>query len=103
MSETFKESEHYVYWGALQLALHMKDYLQSDLIKVKGDTRVLGKKETIVNILDFLCQDKYRIINFLYNDMAIKFAPVKDKKGKLKAYKPIKFCFMGAVKRNLKK
>jgi hypothetical protein len=83
MSETFKESEHYAYWGALQLALHMKNYLQSDSTKGKGDTRVLRKTETIVNILDFLCQDKYRMINFLYNDMAIKFSPVKDKKGKL--------------------
>lgn len=101
MSETFKESEHYAYWGALQLALNMKNYLQSASTKGKGDTRVLGKKETIVNILDFLCQDKYRMINFLYNDMTIKFAPVKDKTGKLKAYKPIQILFHECSKKKL--
>ena len=94
----FSTEEHYTYWGALQLSLWLIDFLSG---KYEADARILKKPESIINILKFLCRSKSDMLTFLYNKECISFklTPVKDKKGKLKAYMPIKLTWGKASKR----
>jgi len=49
------------------------------------------KSKNIVNLLEFLLKNKMDMLNYIYNDdVDIGTTPVKDKKGKIKEYKPYK-------------
>ena len=49
------------------------------------------KPKNIINLLEFLLKNKMDMLNFIYNDgMDIGTVPIKDKKGKIKEYKPYK-------------
>ncbi len=84
----FNTEEHYEYWGALQLSLWLIDFLSGKYY----DAKSLRTPGTVINILKFLCRSKSDMLTFLYNKegIGLKLAPVKDKKGKIKAYMPTK-------------
>ena len=96
----FGAEEHYVYWGALQISLWLIDVFTK---KAKDDGRIIGKPETLVNILEFLCRNKSDMLTFLYNKEGIGFrlSPVKDKKGRVKCYQPVKFFWRGYSKKQI--
>lgn len=49
------------------------------------------KPKNIINLLEFLLKNKMDMLNYIYNeDIVIGTIPIKDKKGKIKEYKPYK-------------
>ena len=98
---TIEDKDHYAYWGAVQLALWMQDFLTN--AKSNDDYRVMCKPETLSGILHFLCQNKSDMLNLLLNKegLALRMAPVKDKKGKLKTYKPISLVWNGYSRKQI--
>lgn len=98
---TIEDKDHYAYWGAVQIALWMQDFLKN--AKSERDCRVMYKPETLCNILHFLCQNKSDMLNLLMNkeSLTLRLAPVKDKKGKLNTYKPISLVWNGYSRKQI--
>lgn len=88
----------FVWWGASQLALWLADFL-TDTTK---ENQLLRKPKTLANILTFLTQNKADMLNFLNSSgsVGLKLAPIRDKKGKVKEYKPVCLEWAGYSKRD---
>lgn len=72
------------WWGAMLLAKRIISIIQL------GDA-AFKKPKDIVNLLEFLLKNKMDMLNYIYNEgIAIGTIPIKDKKGKIKEYKPYK-------------
>ena len=72
------------WWGAMLLAKRIISIIQL------GD-KAFKKPKNIINLLEFLLKNKMDMLNFIYNEgMDIGTVPIKDKKGKIKEYKPYK-------------
>lgn len=81
-----KPEYHYSWWGGVLLAKSLITAIE------RGDRR-LSQPKNIINLLQFLMKSKANMLNFMYHeDLVICTAPIKDKKGKVKEYKP--YCLM---------
>ena len=83
----------FVWWGASRLALWLADYLNDK----QSTNKLMKNNETIANILTYLSQNKADMLNFLYSSSSVglKLAPIRDKKGKIKCYKPVSMVWSG--------
>lgn len=94
-SEHINEPKYrWSWWGAMLLANRLISAIQS------GDV-AFRKPKNIVNLLEFLLKNKMDMLNYIYNeDVVIGTTPVKDKKGKIKEYKPYKLIWGAGTPKN---
>lgn len=92
-----KPEYHYSWWGGLLLAKALIVMLEN------GDSKLRRPLNTI-NLLKFLMESKADMLNFMYNeDLVICTAPIKNKNGKVKEYKPYRLMFNSGTPEKLVK
>lgn len=93
--ELFNSDEYYYsWWGAMLLAKKIKAHIENH-----KPNDILGKPKYIYSMLDFLLKSKSDMLNFIFNDdVTIMCSPIKDKKGKIKEYKPYRIIWAGIPK-----
>ena len=91
-SEHINEPKYrWSWWGAMLLAKRLISIIQ------QGDP-AFRKPKNLVNLLEFLLKNKMDMLNYIYNeDIIIGTTAVKDKKGKIKEYKPYKLMWDAAT------
>ena len=79
-----------VWFGAAHLALAMKD-----LIENNRHYKELNNLKFVSNVLDFLLKSKSDMLTFIMSYQKLEFMlyAVKDKKGKVKEYKPTRLAY----------
>ena len=94
-SEHINEPKYkWSWWGAMLLTERLISIIQL------GDA-AFKKPKNIINLLEFLLKNKMDMLNYIYNeDIVIGTIPIKDKKGKIKEYKPYKLIWGAATTKN---